>query len=595
LVQRIKRFFKKNVGNETPRIGVFVCHCGTNIASTVDVEKIAEAAKELPYVVHTDCNLFTCSDATQQQIKDAISEHNLNRVVVASCTPRTHEPLFQNTIKEGGLNPYLFEMANIREHCSWVHRESPEEATDKAMELLKMAVAKSARLKELSQPTFDLIHTAAVIGGGIAGISAALHLARSNIKTYLIEKEKELGGRLRDLSKFAITNVDANGLLNKNISELDQVKSNLSVLLETELKKVSGSIGNFELEYEKSGKPGSISVGAVVIATGADVYKPDGEFEYNKFEQVLTNLDLENNLKGKSPLEFSFGKPKKAVYILCVGSRTQPEGELNDYVPDGTSNPGCSRICCDVGIKQATALQNAGIETTILYRDIRTFDSGAETDYYNASKAGVRFIRYEQDHAPKVTTLGKVVLVKDSITNETLEIYTDMIVLGCGIVPRINDTALIQSLFKIPKGADGFFLEAHPKLAPLETTTGGIYLCGTAQYPKSTSESITQGYGAALKAVMLLTQEALTAEPFTAIVDSSICWGCGTCVDVCIYGAPGLGDNESGTGKVSYINPTLCKGCGSCAARCPSGAINANLFTNLQLIAMVKALGDEVK
>ncbi|UCH90091.1 MAG: CoB--CoM heterodisulfide reductase iron-sulfur subunit A family protein [Thermoplasmata archaeon] len=585
--------------DEPPRIGVFVCHCGTNIGSVVDVEQVANYAKTLPYVVFSDNNLFTCSDATQQQIRDVIHEHNLNRVVVASCTPRTHEPLFQNTIREAGLNPYLFEMANIREHCSWVHREEQQEATEKAKDLLRMAVAKAANLTELSRPTFHILHSAAVIGGGISGIQAATDLAKKGYKTYLIEKEQELGGRLRDISTFARTGIKSKELLESKISELLKIKSNLTIFKGAELKSVSGSIGNFELELNANGKSQNIQVGAVIVAIGSEVYRPEGEFGYGKHGHVITNLELEENLKSSNPLKFKFGEHKQAVYILCVGSRTAPEDGSN-AAPESlresnskVTNPGCSRICCDIGIKQAMELQKAGIETTILYRDIRTFDSGSEELYYDAASKGVRFIRFDKSQQPELGKDGKSVVVNDLLTQELLELQSDLIILGCGTIPRVNEVSHLQNLFKIPRGSDGFFLEAHPKLAPLETTKGGIFLCGTAQYPKGVHESITQGSGAALKASILLTQDALAAEPNTAIVDSAICWGCGTCTDICIYGAPSLVERESGEGFVSYINPTLCKGCGACAARCPSGAINANLFTDQQLIAMISALEDE--
>jgi heterodisulfide reductase subunit A len=580
--------------DEEPRIGIFVCHCGTNIGGVVDVPSVAEYAKTLPNVVYAEDNLFTCSDATQQQISDMIKEHHLNRVIVASCTPRTHEPLFQETVMEAGLNPYLFEMANIREHCSWVHKNEQEEATEKSKELIKMAVAKSARLKEVDRQTFDLKHTAAVIGGGITGMQAAIRLARCGIETHLLEKEAELGGRIRELNKLSISDADPKALLEGLISEISSLRSNLIIHTGSELSSVKGSIGNFELEYKNNGNTENLMVGAVIIATGSDPYDPEGDFGYGKFDNVVTNLELENNLKINKKPSFEFGKPKKAVYILCVGSRTLPEGK-NEIIAKNSSkpsNPGCSRICCDVGIQQSLELQKSGIETTVLYRDIRTFDAGAEEQYYDASKNGIQFIRYEPEAPPEVIKDGKSVKVRDSLTQEELEIDADLIILGCGTIPKAGSVQQLQSLFKIPKGTDGFFLEAHPKLAPLETTTGGIYLCGTAQYPKGVHESLTQGEGAALKAAVLLSQEALSTEPMIAIVDNTICWGCGTCVDVCVYGAPQLTTTESG-GKVSYINPALCKGCGTCAARCPSGAISANLFTDNQLIAMICALQEE--
>lgn len=596
----------EGVGVEEPRIGVFVCHCGTNIGSVVDVESVADYAKTLPYVVYTDSNLFTCSDATQQQIKEEIKTHNLNRVVVASCTPRTHEPLFQETLLEGGLNPYLFEMANIREHCSWVHKEDHTKATDKAKELVRMAVAKSSNLTELVNQTFELEHSAAVVGGGIAGIQAALDLARKGIKTYMIEKEGELGGRLRQLNRTARTDIKTNEILDRLLSELESLKSGVTIFKSAELTSVKGFLGNYELTINSGNKNHDIKAGAVIIATGAKVYDPSGTFGYGKYKHVMTNLELERSLNKAGKVEFKFGKPKKAVYILCVGSRTlgtgieSSEGKENNGSgypkEDGSiTNPGCSRLCCNIGIKQSLELAREGIDTTLLYRDIRTFDSGSEEQYYQAAVEGIKFIRYDQSRQPELSADGSTVDVFDTVSGENLSLAADLIVLGCGLVPDSKDAKQLQSLFKIPRSPDGFFLEAHPKLAPLETTTGGIYLSGTSVYPKGIAESAASGSGAALKAAVLLSQDSLAAEASTAIVDSSICWGCGTCVDICVYGAPGLKESENGSSLISYINPTLCKGCGACAARCPSGAINANLFTDRQLLAMVKALGGDLR
>jgi heterodisulfide reductase subunit A len=407
-----------------------------------------------------------------------------------------------------------------------------------------------------------------------------------------------LGGRLRELSNLSVSNLRASELLEQKLAEVKGIKSNLTIMKGTELKDVKGSIGNFELTVCQNGTNQNLNVGAVIIATGADVYRPEGDFGYGKFSHVMTNLELEQNLKSSKPLQFSFKRPKKAVYILCVGSRTLKEGvgQNNSSMGETSrlSNPGCSRICCDVGIKQSLKLQERGIDTTVLYRDIRTFDKGSEEVYYQASSEGIKFIRYDSSKPPELTKDGRKVKIHDSLSQEVLELDADLVILGCGLIPGQDDVKLIQSLFKIPKGMDGFFLEAHPKLAPLETTTGGIYLAGTAQYPKSIHEALTQGSGAALKAAVLLSQDSLVTEPITAIVDSSICWGCGTCVDLCIYSAPSLKESDKGQGPVSYINPTLCKGCGACAARCPSGAINANLFTAEQLIAMINAMEDEL-
>lgn len=560
-------------GEETPRIGVFVCNCGINIGKVVDVGSVAAYAKTLPHVVEVQENLFTCSESTQHLIQETIEKHNLNRVVVAACTPRTHEPLFRETCETAGINPYLFEMANIREHCSWVHGKDREKATEKAKDLIEMACARAATLKPLTPRTVDITQSALVIGGGIAGMQAALDVSAQGIPTYLVEKEERLGGRLNELHTLSPIRERASDILERKLVELQA--SQVTVFTNTEIQNIEGFVGNFDVTVKSKikGKEHSLQVGAIISAIGSEILKPQEQFDYEKHANIITNLELEG-LMAQGKLD---KKPSAFTFILCVGAR-----EREGYT-------GCSRYCCQVAIKQAMELRELGHNVNVLYRDIRTFDKGAEEMYREASGLGVGFIRYDQDKPPQIEKEAGAVSVRDSLLQQDITFDTDYIIL---VVPMTHpqDGEKFQEMLKIPRDPHGFFLEQHPKLAPLQTNTEGIFLCGTAQGPKNVTDTIVQASGAASQAIALLSKRQLVVEAATACVDAAQCWGCGTCVDLCEFGAPQLVATE-GDKTVSRINEALCKGCGMCAVYCPSGALSPQHFTREQILKMIEAFG----
>lgn len=586
-----------------PRIGVFVCHCGINIAGVLDVPALVKYTKRLPDVVFTADNLYTCSDDAQRYIQEMITEHNLTRVVVASCTPRTHEPIFKDTCARAGLNPYLFEMTNIRDQCSWVHMNEPEDATEKAKDLIRMAVARAKELKPLETVSTHIEQSAIVIGGGIAGMQCALDLASQKIKTILVEPEQQLGGRLRHLNKLAYTQKTPEELINEKFEQLQ--RTGVKIYSGYRLVDIKGYVGNFDITIEPTG-PGAVkkkdkskskkgtgatarhtdqiqlNTGAIVLAIGADLYKPElkNEFGYNKYPNVITNFELEKRLKENGTKKL----PKNITLIQCVGAR---QNDLED------GNPGCSRYCCQTALHQARELASAGVNVTILHRGIRAFSKYAEELYYETSQLGVRFIQYpdDKDKAPKITNKGAKIKVYDISFSQEVEFPADLIVLTLGMIPGAKETKELQNWLKIPLSADGFFLELHPKLAPVETNTTGIYLCGCAQGPKDITDTLAQASAAAAKVAALVSNDELAGEPITANVDEQVCWGCGTCEDVCVFGAVHVEDTKDGL-KVSRVNTALCKGCGVCASMCPSGAMSIEHFTNSQISCMIKAFGE---
>ncbi|UCE74479.1 MAG: CoB--CoM heterodisulfide reductase iron-sulfur subunit A family protein [Methanomassiliicoccales archaeon] len=566
---------KEEMGDE-PRIGIFVCHCGINIGGVVNVKKVVDYAKDLPYVVEAQHNLFTCSENTQSIIEDTISKRKLNRVIVAACTPRTHEPLFRETCTKAGLNPYLFEMTNIREHCSWVHSNEKEKATEKAEELLRMAVAKAQNLRPLSRKTVPIEQKALVVGGGIAGICAALDISNQGIPTILVEKQPKLGGRLNHIATLSPSNIKSSELLKKMLALLDSSK--VQVHTNTEIENIEGFVGNFDVTLKsKAGKSTKkkqqFKVGAIVIAIGSEEFGPGNRFSHKQYPNIITNYELEKQLAQKK-IPF---KNKKIAFILCVGARER-EG-----------NRGCSRYCCQVAIKQAIELAENKNSVTVFYRDIRTFGKGAEKMYKNAASKGVDFIRYDEGSPPKIQKKGKALLVYDTLLQENISIECDNVVLVVPMAPP-SDAERFQDMLKIPRGEDGFFLEQHPKLAPLQTNTQGIFLCGCAQAPKNLQDTIAQASGAASQAIALLSRNTSEVEAAVAKVEENLCWGCGTCTEVCEFGAPGLTSLEEDK-IVSQINEALCKGCGTCAVLCPSGAITPLHFTRSQILSMIQAFG----
>ncbi len=556
-----------DVSSEEPRIGVFVCHCGINIGGVVNVPEVVEYVKTLPNVVYVEENLYTCSEDTQKRIKEKINEHNLNRVVVASCTPRTHEPLFRETVREAGLNIYLFEMANIRDQCSWVHMHEPEEATEKAKALVRSSVAKARLLNSLKKPMIDITPTGLVIGGGLSGMTAALELAKQDFEVHLVEKEKELGGHLRHIH-YLLGSEDPQERLRSIIKEVTE-NEKVHVYLNSEISDVEGYVGNFKTTLNNGKEKKEINHGIVIVATGAMEYRPT-EYLYGADEKVLTQHELEEKLAN------GHFNVKTVAMIQCVGSRN---GE----------HPYCSRICCSQAVKNALKIKelNPETEVCILYRDMRTY--GFLEDYYReAASKGVLFIRYDDKNEPKVTReSGKLkVLVWEPVIKAWIPIEADLLALSTATIPN-PDNESIAKILKVPLSKDKFFLEAHMKLRPVDFATDGIFLCGLAHWPKSIEESVSQACAAAARAITILSKEALEVEGAIASVDEDLCSGCKFCEPVCDYSAIRM---EEVDGKLrAHVIEALCKGCGVCASTCPSKAISMLHFTNDQILAQVEA------
>jgi heterodisulfide reductase subunit A-like polyferredoxin len=563
-----------DVGDDEPRIGVFVCHCGINIAGTVDVEKVTAAVSEEPNVVVASHTMYTCSDASLSEIKKRIEEFRLNRVVVASCTPRTHEPLFRETLREAGLNPYLFELANIRDQCSWVHSSTPDVATVKAIELVRMSIARARFLKPLTGESLAVNQDGLIIGGGVSGMTAALSLADQGFKVALIEKSGILGGRM--LNIHSVLEGDDPYFFTANILYKTQNHRNITVYLNSDVTKVSGHIGKFLVTITEKGKGNGqtdiakteISCGAIIAATGAEPAKTAG-FLYGEAENVLTQMELEQLLHAD---KFQ-GNGKSIVMIQCVGSR-------ND------EHPYCSRICCSMAVKNALAVKkrNPDAHIYILYRDIRTYGF-RETYYRMARDAGIVFIRYDEGKPPAVSREnGLLVTVESPDVNDRIEIEADHVVLSTGIsAPAANRQ--LSDMLKLQLNADGFFLEAHVKLRPVDFATEGIYLCGLAHSPKMIDENISQARAAASRAATVLSRTHLDIGAQVSEVNQDKCVSCMTCVHVCPYGAPFANVDNKGE-----ITAAKCMGCGICASECPACAIQLNHFESRQFNAMLDNL-----
>jgi heterodisulfide reductase subunit A2 len=556
-----------------PRIGVFVCHCGANIAGVIDVEKVEEYAKTLPDVVFTTRDLFLCADSGQKGIQEFVRENRLNRVVAAACTPRTHEPVFRASLERIGMNPFLFEMVNIRDQGSWVHSKEPEEATRRAMDQVRMGVAKARWLQPLETSSIDVTRSVLVVGGGISGIQTALKLAGQGIETTLIEKSDKLGGRLKDLYRLYPSNVEASEVLTGKIGEL--ANSSVKVLTGTDLLGVTGFVGNFEANTSK----GPIKAGAIVIAIGAGLHDPAGEFGYGKFPNVMTNLELEKHLKEDFKNYAGGDRPKRVLFIQCVGSR------------DPSTNPGCSRYCCAASVKQALALAEKGAEPVVLYRDMRTQGHSMEEMYRDARGAGVIFFRYPDDARPEVKGGKKAEMVSffENLMGEEMEFEVDAVVLALAMRPVEDEASRFREMLKVPRTPDGFMMERHPKLGPVETTVGGIFLAGSIQGPKDTADAMAQASATASKAAEIVCREQIALEPTTAVVEEEGCRACGQCVTICDFHAPGFVEAAPGV-TVARINEALCKGCGTCAAWCPVQTIRAKHFTDQQIHAMLETM-----
>jgi len=551
---------------EPTRIGVFVCRCGINIASTVDVPAVVQYAATLPKVVHAQEFLFACAKDSQKIIAQAIKEKRLTRVVVAACTPRTHEPLFQGTLEASGLNPYLFEFCNIREQCSWVHQKAPREATEKAKQLVRMGVAKASHLEPLEKSKLPVTHSALVIGGGVAGLTAALDLAAQGYPVHVVERAAELGGHLRTI-KRTLDGQKTDAFLADLIKKVEADKR-ITVHLGRSVQAISGYVGNFKTQL--TGEDKTIEHGVVIVATGATEHVPK-EYLYGQDDRVVTQTELEKLLAEPRGVK----KLKTVVMIQCVGSRD-------------AEHPYCSRICCGTAIKNALHLKelNPKARVYILCRDVRVYGLN-ERWYRQARDMGVVFLRYDEAAKPGVSNEdGRLVVrAKDAILGRTLALDADLLVLSAGIEPNKDNRALSQ-LLKVPLDADGYFLEAHVKLRPVDFATEGVFVCGLAHYPKDIAESIAQARAAASRAATILAKSEIEAEGKVAAVDRTRCSGCGACLDVCAYKAIEMDPVL----RIAVVNEAMCKGCGTCTATCRAGAIDLKGFRNDQILEAVNAI-----
>ena len=565
---------EKDVSEEEPRVGVFVCHCGANIGRVVDVPSTVEYALTLPNVVYAQEQLFSCATNSAREITDMIQEKGLNRVVVAACSPRTLEPLFRDTLREAGINQYFYEMANIREHCSWVHSKEKEEATEKAKDILRMSVARACHLEPLQEIDLPVNKTALVVGGGIAGMTCALSIAEQGHEVYLLEKDADLGGMARRLH-YTLEGLDVQAYLTDLVRKVYQHPS-IHVYTDAIITEATGYVGNFVTKVTSERGVTEIKHGAAVIAVGADEYKPT-EYLYGEDDRVMTHLELEGQIaKGEERLI----NAKTLVMIQCVGCRN----EDRNY---------CARVCCSQAIKNALKLKeiNPEMDIYILFRDMRTY--GFREDYYReASEKDVKFISYEPDEKPQVEAVeegGRRVLrvtVTDPILGQKLAIDTDTLSLAAAVIPPAENSE-ISELFKVTLGPDEFFKEAHVKLRPVDFATDGVFLCGTAHYPKHIPEAINQAYGAAGRALTLLSHDIVTVSGSVCEVDERKCIGCGACISACMYGA--IEFRETRQGKIAVVNPVLCKGDGLCNAKCPTGAIFLKHFTDEELLSQIDA------
>jgi heterodisulfide reductase subunit A len=565
---------ERDVSNEEPRIGVFVCHCGANIGRVVDVPSTVEYALTLPNVVYAQEQLFSCATNSAKEITDITKEKGLNRVVVAACSPRTLEPLFRDTLREAGINQYYYEMANIREHSSWVHSKEKEEATQKSKDIIRMSVARACHLKPLQEFDLPVNKAALVVGGGIAGMTCALSIANQGHEVHLVEKDKDLGGMARRLH-YTLDGMDIQEYLRDVIRRVYRHPS-IQVSTDATITEATGYIGNFVTKVKSEGRVKEIKHGAAVIAVGADEYKPT-EYLYGENDRVLTNLELEGRIaQGDESLLSS----QRLVMIQCVGCRQ----EDRNY---------CARICCSQSVKNALKLKeiNPGMDIYILFRDMRTY--GFREDYYReASNKDVTFIRWEPADKPRVEAVeeeGRPVLrvtVADPILGKHLVIDADYLALAAAVIPSAGAQE-VSKLFKVSLGPDDFFKEAHVKLRPVEFSTDGVFLCGTAHYPKHIPETINQAYGAAGRVLTLLSHDTVIASGSVCEVEERMCIGCGECIAACTYGA--IEFRETRQGKKAVVNPVLCKGDGLCNAKCPTGAIVLKHFTDEELLSQIDA------
>ncbi len=568
-----------------PKVGVYVCHCGINIAHTVDVEAVAKAASTLPNVAVARDYIYMCSDPGQQLIQEDIRSLGLDRVVVASCSPRMHELTFRRVIQEAGLNPYYLQIANIREQCSWVHTDRGA-ATEKAKGVVGAAVSRACLLQPLEERDAQVTPAALVVGGGIAGLQAALDIADAGYSVYVVEKEAAVGGHLAHLGRTFPTLESVPALLSE-VTERVESHPRIEVLAESQVVDVDGFIGNFEVQVEDSSGNGKnpstteLAVGAIVVATGFENFdatlKP--EYGYRNYDRVITAPELEKLLieseAGEAASPLTDRETKDVVFIQCVGSRDRNGG-----------NPYCSRVCCMYTAKQAHLLRERlpDARITVFYMDVRAFGKGFEQFYDRVREERVL---YRRGNPSEINSRGDrlVVRAEDTLLGKPVEVEADLVVLATGLVPR-RDANDIATLLKLTRSGDGFFMELHPKLRPVDTTTDGVFLAGCCQGPKDITDTIAQAKAAASSALIPLSLGKVQVESVTCSVDPLLCSGCGLCAEACVYGALNL-DQRRG---VMSANQVLCKGCGACSTACPSGAIVLNHFTPDQILAEVEAV-----
>lgn len=549
------------------RIGVFICHCGSNIAGYLNMETLAEYAETLPHVVLVQRNLYTCSENGINDIKKAIRENDLSRVVVASCTPRTHEPLFRSSCQEAGLNAYLFEMVNIRDQCSWVHMQDREAALQKAKDLIRMGVAKAALLEPQEPISSEVEPRALVIGGGIAGMTAATALADRGYEVVLVEKADRLGGLLNRLNQLGPEMIDARRFVAEKSAAVD-AHPRITVFTSATVTDVEGFIGKFQAAVQTEGGIRKIDIGVILVATGGRPLTPEGFYGYDG-RRVISQLELEERLQDglKETIQ-------QVVMIQCVGSRS-------------AERPYCSRICCQNAVKNAMLIKarNPAAKITILYRDMQMYGVENEAMFRKSKAAGIRYINYDPRQPPVVTETG--VNVHHALLGRDMTLPADLVVLATPLLPH-PDAADISKLLRVPADENGFFLEGHVKLRPLDFATDGIYLCGGARFPANLREVVAQGLGAAARASIPLSKGAIQVEPIISVVaDEDACRGCGLCVALCPYGA--LEVRRTDKGRKVHVIDVACKGCGVCAATCYQHALTINSFTDQQILAQIES------
>ena len=565
---------------EEIRIGVFICHCGHNIAGTVDVESVSEMAMKLPGVVYATDEMFMCSDAGQVLIREKIEEKKLNRVVVASCSPRMHEPTFRRVVEEAGLNRYLFDQVNLREHVSWCHMREPELATEKAKDLVRMSVARAAKLEFLAIKKVSVLPKTMVVGAGIAGLRASLDIADRGFDVLLIEKTSKLGGNVAKWTHLFPSDESGADVIKPLIRDVKK-HDRITILTNSKVSEFDGYIGNFGVTVKnvKTEKEQKFDVGTVIVTTGFEPFKPEGYYAYGESPDILTLAELQELSPNEQLVKPSDGKPvKKIVFIGCVGSRE----------PGVKGHEHCSRHCCSATAKAASDLRDRVDEVLVLYKDIRTYGKGHEEFQRMARQKHVIYSKFPEEGHPAVEVKNGKIKMQwyDVLAAEELQFEPDLVVLATAMIPP-DDVEETSHMFSLTRSGDGFFNPEHIKLAPLTTHTAGVMIAGAAQAAKNASEAVIDASGAAAKAVGLMAQGEVEIESTVSHVLPELCSGCHTCLTACPYGAIAM--DETKDPPVALVTEAKCHGCGTCAAACPSSAIVMYHSTDDQILTMVEA------